>query len=859
MSTYRFDQQSQCSSSTPSEYSAAPSTHTQPRGLPAYDWHDSQLNRRAPTFQDAPRDAIQMDHGLQPPPRHAVPTGYLDPRPRVPGQLQEPTTRDFRDARSSTDALPPTNRPYTPRPFHEDKYPPRPPAPAAPAGYYGQPEEITHVQPPMAYAWRAQDDFRQPPRHSRDRDDYEVLRMELYALKETVYYIQREMAEMHLSSFDASLRLRSSTPSLAPSDSISRVNGETDSEEFQAAYRRYQWEAAPSQKPAHLPDSVLWTFKGAQAVGPDAGFSTSNPYRPSFGKALRDSNGNPLDSALVSIIKRTALNLAGRIVALHPIKHQANKNQPRDYYRTKCPHLWYGAIILLEEQHGDVAICSAHWKADHLLGQAMVRIKGPPREAKRARSAKIAGSDSDGSVNDGKHAQQNAPATPQKSKRTANEVTPLHPGPSKRNRTGFASPKAVEHRQAAKASSKLPPASPTKQTRPQSLHSPLRNMSPSSSNRPLSDVSTQEAPKSLPPPSVVSTSSLPLSSTAPAPPTSQVSFVTKSLAAVKVDDNYENLRRTLQSPELRLAEAVVTTGLELLDAMEHAPTHGGQGFPSSEAKALLARVKTADPNCVDNEDDLYESWGHWQWTSGSLTIGTVITSWSAVGNTDMARQLIAAALATSKAARLLCLDHTPKPTSYLNDMYIDRLLSTLSDVWKRSGGPSFKGKARVIERPAVSATLPPAPPAASPTEEQSVGLAIADGLDNSGNADPMADGNLDDPFALPDDDTTALQSKLRSLHVPELRTIAAKKQIPGVRHMNKETCASALAALPPTMCPTLDELEDVIAKRACVKKIKAPGAKSAKLGSSAAAESTNNLSQTPRASRIIVNAGEFAS
>ncbi|KAL4261227.1 hypothetical protein AB1N83_011048 [Pleurotus pulmonarius] len=848
MSTHRFDQQSQRSSSTPSEYSIAPSTHTQPRGLPAYDWRDSHLSRRAPTFQDAPRDVVQMDRGLQPPPRHAVPTGYSDPRSRALGQLQEPNTRDYRDARSSTDALPPTNRPYTPRPFNEDKYAPRPPPSAAPAGYYGQPEETT----PVAYAWRAQDDFRQPPRHDRDRDDYEVLRMELYALRETVYYIQREVAEMRTSNFDRSLRLRSSTPSLAPSDSISRVNGETDSKEFQAAYRRYQRGAAPSQKPADLPDSVLWTFKGAQAIGPDAGFSTSNPYRPSFGKALRDPNGNPLDSALVSIIKRTALNLAGRIIALHPIKHQGNKNQPRDYYRTKCPHLWYGAIILLEEQHGDVALCSAHWKADHLLGQAMARIKAPPREAKRARSAKTAGSDSDGSDNDGKHTQQNAPATPQKSKRTANEVTPLHPGPSKRNRTGFASPKAVEHRQAAKASPKPPPASPTKQPKPRSLRSPLRNMSPS--NRPLSDVSTQEAPESLPPPSAVSTSSLPLSSTAPAPPTSQVSFVTRSLAAVKVDDNYENLRRTLQSPELRLAEAVVTTGLELLDAMEHAPTHGGQGFPSSEAKALLARVKTADPDCIDNEDDLYESWGHWQWTSGSLTIGTVITSWSAVGNTDMARQLIAAALATSKAARLLCLDHTPKPTSYLNDMYIDRLLSTLSDVWKRSGGPSFKGKARAIERPAVPATLPAAPPA----EEESLGLAIADGLDNVENADdPMANGDLDDPFALPDDDTTALQSKLRSLHVPELKTIAAKKQIPGVRHMNKETCASALAALPPTTRPTLGELDDVIAKRACTKKTKAPGAKSAKLGSSAAAESTNNPSQTPRASRIIVNAGEF--
>lgn len=207
-------------------------------------------------------------------------------------------------------------------------------------------------------------------------------------------------------------------------------------EDIQAAYRRYQREPSASQKPAHLPDSVLWTFKGAQAIGSPAGFSAANSYRPSFRKALRDSNGNVLDSALVSIIKRTAFNLAERIIALHPIKHQANKNQPREYYRTKCPHLWYGAIILLEEQHRDVALCSAHWKADHLLGQAMARIKGPPKEGKRAHSAKTTRSDSDSSDNEGKHPQQDAPATPQKPKRTANEVSPLHPGPTKRNRTG---------------------------------------------------------------------------------------------------------------------------------------------------------------------------------------------------------------------------------------------------------------------------------------------------------------------------------------------------------------------------------------------------------------------------------------
>lgn len=73
--------------------------------------------------------------------------------------------------------------------------------------------------------------------------------------------------------------------------------------------------------------------------------------------------------------------------------------------------------------------------------------------------------------------------------------------------------------------------------------------------------------------------------------------------------------------------------------------------------------------------------------------------------------------------------------------------------------PPFKGKARATERLAA----PALPPAASLTDEQGVELAIADGLDDVENAldDPMADGNVDDPFALSDEDMTALQSKLR--------------------------------------------------------------------------------------------------
>lgn len=185
----------------------------------------------------------------------------------------------------------------------------------------------------------------------------------------------------------------------------------------------YQRERPSLRRPSHLPESVLWTFKDAQARGPDGGFSSSNPHRPSFKKALRDQNGNVLDEGIVKLITRTATSLARRIMALQPANtRMADSHHIREYYRTKAPTLWYGCIILLEQQHVEVGLCSAHWKADHLLGQAVLKIRTTQRSSTTQ-------------VGKASHS-QDSHSTPKKPKRTANVITPLPAGPSKRACTG---------------------------------------------------------------------------------------------------------------------------------------------------------------------------------------------------------------------------------------------------------------------------------------------------------------------------------------------------------------------------------------------------------------------------------------
>lgn len=227
----------------------------------------------------------------------------------------------------------------------------------------------------------------------------------------------------------ALLRLHASTPSLGPSDSISRtgntshVDIDDGEEELLAAYQVYLRRPDTLEKPSAIPDTVLWTFKSAQDIGALAGLSAKNHYRPSFHKALRDSKGKVLDPAVVKLIKRTASSLADRILAIHPLDQvQVDVKQIREYYRSKRPDLWYGSITVLETRHKEVALCSAHWKADHLIGQSITNAR---KAAKKAQTGEADSDDDEG------------PPHGTLKKRPARATTPLPSAPpSKRPRVG---------------------------------------------------------------------------------------------------------------------------------------------------------------------------------------------------------------------------------------------------------------------------------------------------------------------------------------------------------------------------------------------------------------------------------------
>ncbi|KAI0037341.1 hypothetical protein FA95DRAFT_1614314, partial [Auriscalpium vulgare] len=122
----------------------------------------------------------------------------------------------------------------------------------------------------------------------------------------------------------------------------------------------------------------------------------------------------------------------------------------------------------------------------------------------------------------------------------------------------------------------------------------------------------------------------------------------------------------------------IASARPLFELLQEAGPNLDLGQPSPELTAFLERIESADPNAPDlKEENKNESWGHYQFTAGSLTCDTVFTSWSAVGNPRVACQLIAGAVRTCKVARSLCFLNKVEPKSYLSDVYLEHVIEKL--------------------------------------------------------------------------------------------------------------------------------------------------------------------------------------
>ncbi|KAF8234117.1 hypothetical protein L208DRAFT_1077691, partial [Tricholoma matsutake] len=98
-------------------------------------------------------------------------------------------------------------------------------------------------------------------------------------------------------------------------------------------------------------------------------------------------------------------------------------------------------------------------------------------------------------------------------------------------------------------------------------------------------------------------------------------------------------------------------------------------------------VKNANPYVADLlEDDSGPSWGHSQFTSGNMTLTSVLQSWESIGSTKTACHLIAASIKICKVARHICFEQKITTGSYLSDAYLQNLIEVLWTLWKKVEG-----------------------------------------------------------------------------------------------------------------------------------------------------------------------------
>jgi hypothetical protein len=120
----------------------------------------------------------------------------------------------------------------------------------------------------------------------------------------------------------------------------------------------------------------------------------------------------------------------------------------------------------------------------------------------------------------------------------------------------------------------------------------------------------------------------------------------------------------------------VLEALRLLAAA--APGFVEEREPDPAAGQFVQLLEDADPNGEFTEDNLYEQWGHWQYSGSWLEH---CSSWTKLGNIKFASRFIAAAFKTRLVAQHYCYIHRRRPSGYLSDVYLQKIGKAITAAW----------------------------------------------------------------------------------------------------------------------------------------------------------------------------------
>jgi hypothetical protein len=179
--------------------------------------------------------------------------------------------------------------------------------------------------------------------------------------------------------------------SITPSDSASRGGSNSDGRSTsqrgrstsqrsrpvsllrQSTSHHRQLGHQPATRPSEYPLEVLWSLEDCKN-DPDVRITPTNASRPPMEHAIRHPDGTMISSSEWSAIKATARMVKSDLLSLPPSRDRRAKDRQKTktYFRTYHPREWESALDKMETQQPLLALCSAHWKADHVLGNTLL-------------------------------------------------------------------------------------------------------------------------------------------------------------------------------------------------------------------------------------------------------------------------------------------------------------------------------------------------------------------------------------------------------------------------------------------------------------------------------------------------------
>ncbi|KAF9492989.1 hypothetical protein BDN71DRAFT_1432807 [Pleurotus eryngii] len=206
---------------------------------------------------------------------------------------------------------------------------------------------------------------------------------------------------------------------------------------------------------------------------------------------------------------------------------------------------------------------------------------------------------------------------------------------------------------------------------------------------------------------------------------------------------------------------------------------------------LLACMQTTNPNTI-NEDNSGASWGHYQYTSGVVTLETALTDWLSIGSVH---------------ARFICCEkNIDILIPMLTDSYLEKLVDKLTLLWQKASGNLCRAAiscsmAFIASSPALFIhSLQPlkllthrTTPLSSSLTFGSISLHPSSLTPSQAPSSPPEDEVEDEDL-----DDTAFRSLMQLLSVPQYHKIVKMQQLTGCpkSNANKPTWIDFFTCLP---------------------------------------------------------------